>query len=355
MSNKSNTDIDATPISFGYSESQLAKQQKEDNINIFNKQYEYLRQMLFDDASKTAAVDRDGFPILNCTNDNMWFASNVIFIFAKGAVFDEDDERVFERILALFKNEVHGQAFLINKFFIEEYSTSTVLQAIEKQMRVSPGNYHVAMFPIVINDADVSVAPEAQFKTIGVVDKFMQWSTIEPYLSAMVSRYGLYTSPINQPPSELHPTVTETFNFDQDYDVNAVNAAIDINLKRAATDTQRAAFNYGGRDGVITSSSVHMLNKRNKGNTNLFTRIHANEDTGEAVPTSIKGVISQYDVDYTANRERNKDTSYVEYKLYDNDNSYKNGFNSVTHGLYVEDMPTFNFHASGRVNGRRKK
>lgn len=340
--------------SLGYKQSAIETKMKMDQLNLINEQQKYLREMLYEAQKDLQAVDEDGFPLINCTQANLWFATNVIFIFGKGAVYDADDDVIFGNIMNAFYNDIHGRAFLINKFFIEDYITSTVLQGLEKKLYIAHGNYHICLIPVVINGADVEHAPEKMYNKIGVVDKFLQWDTINAYLYGVLAKYGLYSDPKNNIPEELHPMLPEGFNFDEIQCDRDMEKKIEANLQKAsALKIERGYINYGGRDQVKTDRSVQFNDTRNKGKNNLYNRINAGDDNTQidsTVPSKKKGATTKFEVDYIANLPRTKNPDHFDYQVNDDPNSYdpRTRSNFVTQGTAMQTssgtIGAFTFH-----------
>ena len=340
----------ANAYSLGFQNSKIDQDIKSFNVKIIEKQQEYLRQMLASNVKETLAVDENGFAIMNANEENMWFATNVIFIFGKGAVYDEDDDKIFGTIMDTFYNEFHGKAFLINKFFIEDYRTSSIIKGLEKTLYITPGNYHICLIPIVIEGADVKGAPEKMYRKVGIVDKFMEWETINEYLYVTIGRYGFYTDPRNNPKEELHPLIQEGFNFDESMNLDYVKE-IENNLRRDSNlDIKRNTITNTGRDGVNLSTSKIFNDTRGKGKNNLYNRIRSDLNVVENTTQSEKkGGTTRFEMDVIGNLPKNKNPNHIDYQINTDPASYdhKNKQNYATNGCAMQTssntLGAFNF------------
>lgn len=332
----------------GFKQSEIEKRMKAAEMNIGINSMDIAKSMMYQYQKQNQGTDADGFPIINVTEENAWFADNVLFVFGKGAIYDEDDDKVFERVLSCFHNEIHGSAFLINKVLIEDYRDSSLLQTLEKQLYIANGNYHICCIPLVLNDADITAAPEKKFAKHGIIDKFMQWSTIEAFISSCVARYGLITEPQNEPKQEMHPI--EGFNMDMEYDTQAISDSVDASIQNSAmVDMTRMHINYGGRDNTITNQT--QLQGRKKKRANLFTQIQLdNTPTSTTVPDHIDGVEISFNVHRMNDVETVKHPEFKEFQTHVDPNSYDTTThkNKVTSGAFDTTLPMFNFKKSGK-------
>lgn len=332
-----------TDRTFGYKISQYEKQQCEDNMAIMDRQYELLKA-LFNTGQKTLqGVDAKGFPIVNINRYNSWFAKNVIFVFGKGAIYDEEDDRVFEKVLSLWANDIHGRAFLINNYLVEDYRDSVLLQTLEKQLFIVNGNYHICMIPLVLVDADISEAPELELRKHGIVDKFMNWESIEKFIDKCVANYGLMTDYANSPNEKLQPLVQDGFNINSKIDVEKMNEQIEYNLKRSEIDSiHRGHVNHGSRDGTMNNQTVR-AGRRQK-HENLYLRVKHDDEIPKSTVNTKIGVASKGSIERDSNFESIKNPNFIEFKLRDDDASYDYNTrkNKVTAGAFSQSMPNFN-------------
>lgn len=137
--------------------------------------------------------DQFGSLIINASPANMWFSKNVAFIFGVGSIYDEEDEILMNGVLSYFDN-TRDSGFFMNHYRIESYCDSSLIQEIEKKLKIANGNYHVFMVPVVYaEDDDLKNAPEPQFNKKGIVRKFMKWQSITSYMRELMAKYGLIT------------------------------------------------------------------------------------------------------------------------------------------------------------------
>jgi hypothetical protein len=263
-------------------------------------------------------VDANGFPIINTRPDNVWFAANVAFVFGKGAIFDDDDDRTFNTVLNAFINDFHGKGFLINQVLIEDYKESQTLQELEKKLHISNGNYHMCLIPVVLNGADLTQAPEPMFRKLGPINKFMQWSTIKDFISRCISAYAFVTDPKNNAPEPLHAE-PEMFKFYDKIDQEAVNMNVQELMKQQPKPQLKQQL------------------KQPQPKMNLWNQMRQDLDHGNQIPTTQGAVETQFNLNRMSNLDKSR-----EYKIWDNyDESI--GKNTTTPGLTMSVcMPTLN-------------
>jgi hypothetical protein len=284
---------------------------------------------MFNNRSKVIqGIDSEGYPIINITEDKAWFASNVMFVFGKGAIYDEDDDRLFSHILAAFTNEYHGKGFLINQVLVEDYKDSAFLQKLEQDLFIANGNYHICLIPYVMDGADITKAPEIMFKKLGAVNKFMQWDTIEKFISRCLAAYALITDPKHNPKSEPHAE-PERFNFDTKLDNEAVEKHVNEHMSRAS---ERAKLNPAREDLGCTYNTGRSKNKMN-----LWNQMRADLTAGATVPTTQTSLETRFNLDHMQNLSKER-----EYRIYD-DYDERIGKNTVVPGASMSScMPKFN-------------
>lgn len=174
--------------SFTYA-SDLARDQSQQAITNTQKQMVVVHNIL--NAGVDMYKNSKGAPIVNVTNDKIWFARSVAFVFALGRIYDEEDDAKMQAIMNYF-NDDGDHAYLENHYRVESYQSSPLVQEIEKRLRLGSGNYHVVMVPIVYaDDKMLEQAPEPQFKRKGILDKYTSWEAITDYMKDMIVRYGL--------------------------------------------------------------------------------------------------------------------------------------------------------------------
>lgn len=175
---------------FGW-QSNMQEDQMRKYQNVTDKQIGIVSQSLQSNIPEVR--DPDGALILNASPENMWFSENVAFVFGIGCIYDEEDETLMNTILSCFNNS-RDSGFFMNHYRVESYDTSALIQEIEKKLKITNGNYHVFMVPIVTADGEaLKKAPEGQFSRKGIVNKFMKWQTITAYMQEMMAKYGLIT------------------------------------------------------------------------------------------------------------------------------------------------------------------
>lgn len=320
---------------------------KENETKAFQKQtsaeLEVINQKFNDNYQKSETLrDSNGQICINTTPENIWFAKNVAFIFAIGSIYDHEDDLIMNTILAYFNNNQEN-AFLLNHHVVENYQSSKLIQSIESKLKITNGNYHVFMVPIVYT-ADPKIlnsAPEAQFMKTGIVNKFMKWPTITEYMREVIAKYGLITTiqrPIEKASweigqeglatkRELHADVECKFDIEVDSELHDNPIQKDLDFKRDLKED----YNIRQRETKINRLGEYSHNphscrsKRMKLSTQMNGGITDTELTTSTLVDHNLGVQLRLNEKYHPEEKK-----YVEYQLYDDPNSYVNGQNIIS-------------------------
>ena len=153
-----------------------------------------------------------------------WFARNVAFVFAKGCIYTAHDVELMNSIKKMFEHNTTG--FLLNDVIYSAYTENDV-QAMEKAMFISGGNYHICLFVIVKGDAPLDNACAQEYARKGAVDAHVGWKNINDYLIDCVSRYG-YKDDVQQPYPEKRRLITDDVDYDPDMMKKHVSTRTDI-------------------------------------------------------------------------------------------------------------------------------
>jgi len=136
-----------------------------------------------------------------------WFKNNVAFIFSKGCIFNEDDIANMQDVLNVFIDDHNGTRFLDNIYKILDYEND-MIKSIENQMAIGNGNYHILLVTLVLNDADITKAPEIQYMKVGLIQKYMNWKQINDIVTESLAKYGVVSEkPIAKRSSVSNPVV----------------------------------------------------------------------------------------------------------------------------------------------------
>jgi hypothetical protein len=181
-----------------------------------------------------------------------------------------------------------------------------LIKQFEKKIAVQNGNYHILML-VLAAGSDLENAPEP-FRE-GITEHFLNWRHILEYISMMVSRYGLLKAPKACPEKALKDTLLDYNN---------------------ATLEERDLFeeNFQSRTVNHKTSRQEMGNSRTKNRLkeypSLLSRISTNINPEGKYDTH-KGVEYRQINNY-------KNDNFVEYQLFDSDESYINGKNIPSKG-----------------------
>jgi hypothetical protein len=192
---------DPTTFTFGLV-SEYTKRQQQEKINKQLLQMKIFNEIV--SKAETPFTDPAGNRITNATTENLWFRSNVAFIFSIGSIFSEADQHKFSEILQIFQQtdetgkiasaRTDNCSFLLNAYKVSNY-IDPFIKTLEQRMEIGNGNYHICLIPIVTTE-DVNVlkhAPEDCYRYAGPVEKYCDWDAVFRYMSITVAKYGLLT------------------------------------------------------------------------------------------------------------------------------------------------------------------
>lgn len=133
-------------------------------------------------------------PILNITNDKLWFANYVTLIFSTGCVFDHNHKEILDNILLQFVDRNQGRPYLDNHFKVMDY-TSDLIKMLEKECGLGNGNYTMVLFVLVnVKEPEIlSLAPDIKFKRYGIVAYYLNMHDITITISEYLTRFGIIT------------------------------------------------------------------------------------------------------------------------------------------------------------------
>ena len=168
----------------------------------------------------------------NLTKENVWFRNNVFFIFSKGCIFSDSDEKRLNEVLEYFNSL--SPVYLNNKYVIMDYTQSGI-EAIEKKLLIEQGNYHICLIIGVYDSADISKAPEKEYAKHGLISYYTSWQDVTDAFVKIIGTYGYknkrklpeYADTIrpSQIPEYLDPqaAVDIAYNLDLQNDLDKLN------------------------------------------------------------------------------------------------------------------------------------
>lgn len=321
-------------------------QMRDDHLKTFqthaDKQISVLNSIFRNDDSDYR--DDNGQKLLNTNKDKVWFSKNVAFIFGVGSIKDEEDDAFLAAVLGYFNN-TNESGFLMNHYRVLDY-TSPLIVELENKMKISSGNYHVFMVPVVYADEnELMNAPEAQFRRKGPVKKFMKWQQITDYMRGIMSKYGLVTElkrEVNTKTIGHDKKLKRNEGFKVNDDVNEITQDLisyDLEMKDELRDgyNNRVKVNKSTRDAVPNEKS--MTGKRKT----LYKQM--NEDKRILLPMELGDTHHVHGVELRGfERHPSREQDTPEYQIYDDNSTYVN--NKNLHGDDIVEsrpsVPSFN-------------
>lgn len=328
-------------------------------------QLEKLHNLFKNNDNQNILRDPNGALIINADDNKIWFSKNVAFIFGIGAIYDEEDDKIMNNVMAYFNNN-HENAFLMNHHRVEGYLESKLIQEIERKLKLDNGNYHVFLVPIVYTSDPkiLSQSPEPKYSVSGIVDKYMKWQTITNYLREVIAKYGLITN-LDRPHDpnsweigqdglatkrSLHNDVECKFNIEIDPEQHDTPIQKDLEFK----ETLNKDFNSRIHKDKVSRLNQYLTgptgrSKRMKLYTQMNGGIVDNELTSATLFDPNLGVELRLNEKYHPEQKK-----YVEYQIYDDDSTYVNGQNIVeqTNVTPKIDMPKFPLTTLHGANAR---
>jgi hypothetical protein len=285
----------------------------------------------------TPVKDKHYSNILNLDSNNKWFNDNVAFLFSLGCIFDENDRKYINEIIDVFTDNKHS-GFLKNYYRIASY-TDDMIKAAEKKLAVENGNYHILLIVLVFDGADFENAPETEFKRAGIIQHFLEWKHVVRYISMMIARYGLISN-IQTPHDRESWEILEGKSlgnsarelFDIELDGNSVSIkdfdSIE-NIKRELAENfpSRATNKEVSR----TDKSKKSMHNRLAKHPSLMTRVNELTSLDNSQEEGIKDHHKAVQFRFNEGKPLMKD-NYVEFQLFDADNTYSLGKNVVAQG-----------------------
>ena len=311
----------------------------------------------FNVSDATAIRDHSGNRIINATAPRLWYRDNVALIFAVGCILNNTDRQKLDEILQLFVND-YEVGFLMNYHKILRYDTALV-RALEDRLEISNGNYHVCLITVVsTNDVNILAnAPESQYRTSGVVQKYCTWPEIYEYMQTAVARYGLVTEQrvthdqklswemgVEGLPVKTQPRNEVECQFDIDIDPNDESQVMlrkDLEFRREKDER----FNVRQRNTKMMrdarDESFNRHRNRMTKNGSLLTRIDRD---------ARMGIVDDEEMDNRKGVQLRMneivmppDKTVREYQLFNDPDSYENGRNAIVviDGAERESVPNF--------------
>lgn len=258
---------------------------------------------------------KTGDRIANANKDKIWFANNILIILVSGAIYDENDKMIAQRIMNYFN--VHESEYLGCAAKVYEYKTD-IIKTLEKAAALQHGNYHLCIF--IINYADKEAlkdAPERLFKKRGLCEALYEEIKIRDEMIRLMGTYGFtkFTPYQIHKSEKIGPRDTQTatdiklqYTSEIDYD-SPINRELFGNLKTENTIIGQRTRIKGSANGLRTGPKMYKsINTPDRTNAELVKRIDDDDYITFNYPTEIKGA-SEKMRDFTENRLSDRDNN----------------------------------------------
>lgn len=361
-SNASTTNPQKDVVKFNYN-SVLGENQRNRKLEETKRQMDIVNDIMTT-RETTRYTNGDGNPILNSSQERIWFSRYVAFVFAIGRIFDDDDNVRLKGVLDYFVDNGEN-AYLDNHYRVDSYKESALVKEVEKKLRVGNGNYHVFMVPIVYADDEaLKLAPEDQFARKGIVDKYTSWDSITSYMKEMIVKYGLLTNmkrTRTQTSTELGSTGLPEKQLFSNYDAHTkfdyksengniqVMQEIDSNLK--VNEELNNDYNKRARRTTVDRQGEYSGSINGMKRKGIYAQMREDLMTDSSQSSSMVGVETRLN-------ERVPPKKFNEYQLFVNNETYDESNNkNIMHDASENrtEMPRFMQFATRRTtNGGRQ-
>jgi hypothetical protein len=217
--------------------------------------------------------------------------------------------------------------------------TDETIKKLEKRLAVKNGNYHILMI-VLVDGSDLEHAPEPDLKRSGIIAHFLDWKSSIDYLKKMVARYGLISNikTLHQPEtyemlaakaadgaSGKNPRKQFDGRTEMEDAINYFDATMEVENTLKENFPSRVKNTKTSRP----DKSKFVERDRLKRHSSLISRVYAPDSIDAIHP---EGVLDQHKaVEYRQN-DKKPTADYVEYQLFDDDDTYLQGKNVVVKG-----------------------
>lgn len=298
--------------------------------------------------------DRFGRKVTNMTPERQWFQDNISILIVRGLIYDSFDEQTMADLLANFDKNSSIQ--LTCDYICYDY-TEDVVKAIERELTVSNGDYHIMVVPIVItkDPSTLMNAPEPTFGKPGIVDAWFDINHIHEVFREWIVKYAfVYEHAETRTPTshdigvdgthvKIGPQFDSTtmFNIEGELDPicqRDIDNEFAVNLRDKDNIGVRQRHVHEAREAGYGANSTR---DRNRKNGSLLTRVWNDQRTpivDTTIPSDKDGVILRYN-----ERMIPPDRVTAEFQLFDDPETYdaSTGKNKMEEASKSRrDMPT---------------
>ena len=163
------------------------------------KELNEVQQILKETNDKIYIDPNTGDQIVNASNEKVWFAQNVCFIFSTGAIFDKNDKLFLDSVIDFFNNK--NESYLPCEMKTYPYS-SDIIQKFENLEAIGNGNYHMCCFVVCYADDQTLLKfPEPMFSHRGICEHLIDQTEIRDEIMRFMGLYGFTKKKYYQPSS----------------------------------------------------------------------------------------------------------------------------------------------------------
>lgn len=320
-------------------------------------------QTIIEENNDTDYLDPDtGHKIVNATDNKIWVAQNVAFIFSTGAIFDKNDKAFLDSVIDFFNSNNNSYLPCVYKTY--SY-TSDVIQKFEKLEAIGNGNYHMVCFIICYaTNETLPFAPESMFSHRGICESLIDDTEIRDEISRLMGLYG-FTKQIYIQPSSVSkigsrdnktlPDIKLQYDTEIEYN-EPTNRELMSNLKtKESTIGTRSNIK-----GTVNGQRTYPRAKHQRigiGN-DITNRIAADQIESYTMPTETLGINIRINNDLESRLKSTERTN--QFKVFDTeqagisetiqkDNQDNSMPEEMKHGKYNHLMDTTFFDTSGDI------
>lgn len=283
-----------------------------------------VQQILKENNEKEYIDPNTGDKIVNATQDRIWVAQNVAFIFSTGAVFDKNDKSFLDSVIDFFNNK--NDSYLPCSFKTYPYS-SDIVKKFESLEAIGNGNYHMCCFVICYADNEaLEYFPEPMFSHRGICEHMVDDIEIRDEISRMMGLYGFTKEVFIQPSSvskigkrdnKTLPDIKLQYNTEIDYG-SATNRELMSNIKTKENTIGTRTRICGNVNGKRSYPKIK--NARNNIGNDVINRINADKYVSYTMPTEKLGINVKINDTYET-RINSENNGPQKYELFDTNNN----------------------------------
>lgn len=262
--------------SFGLQSSGNEKKDLTNLISVAQTTSQYLN-------SDKNPIDGDGRSLINFDESKEWFFNNIHFVFALGAIVDDDDRLKMKSVLGSFASKPN-QAYLLNNYQ-QLSSEHPLVRKIEEKYHIGHNNYHILLSVICsASDDDLKLAPIDELGHRGLITCATTWKSVFDIMTKYISLFGF----IADYQEEVRTNVRDNM-----YNVSS-GGVFDMKTK---VESQKEKFEYNEKENMRNGQVINqnqriaqndILRPRDRQGFSLYDRI-ATDNVQETMPAKQVG------------------------------------------------------------------